>query len=506
MIGSMRSLAPHLLFVMLVGGCVHAPPPAPPLPPSFADRIDALLAPIEQGGDVVGALVLDAATGAPLYAHREHTRSTPASTMKVATTAAALAALGPEFRFHTRLSLQGTMEKHVFTGDLVIEPSGDPSFGAFRFPETSKVCDQIAAAFEAKGIKRWIGSVRLVDDAPPAMLGPGWAWDDSAYDFSAPPSAFVFRENAARLTVSREKDERCSPKISWNFESATGGFVANVQETLQSEDAGLDCRRARGRSFQCLWRHSPDICPLAASTRLSVDETLAVFRGTLSRALHDRDIVTGRELKHRAKTITTSDDDEEVGANGAPPELLIDVASPPLSLLVRATNKESLNLYAERLALETARVATGVTTYASVRTAQWADQKARGIEPGDFQQVDGSGLSRYNLGTAAALARILYTSLQAPYGPAMFESLPLAGVDGTLSKHQLASTAAGLVRAKTGTLTGQRAFVGVAERPADPAHPRVVFALMLGNLARPASTTNETFDRLAEILVTAPVR
>lgn len=505
MAGRMRRPGP-LLLLAVVAGCVHVPPlPPPPLPPSLSDRIEALLAPIELGGDVIGALVVDANTGVPLYAHREHTRSLPASTMKLATTAAALAALGPDFRFHTRLSLQGTMVKHVFTGDLIIEPSGDPSFGAFRFPETTKVCDQIAAAFEAKGIKRWVGSVRLAStDAPASALGPGWAWDDSAYDFSAIPNPFVFRENAARLSVSRDKDERCSSAISWNFESPTGGYLVDVQEELQSGNEGLDCRRARGRAFQCVWRHSPDICPLSTSARLSFDEPLAVFRGSLKRALNEHGVGTGRELKAK-KAITTSDDDE-IGEQGVPPELLIDVTSPPLSALVRATNKESLNIYAERLALEVARIVTGASNYAGLRAATRADQKARGIEQTDLQQVDGSGLSRYNLATAAALVRILFTSLQSTYGPVLFDSLPLAGVDGTLSKHALAVEATGLVRAKTGTLTGQRAFAGVAERPSDPAHPKLVFALMLGNLARPTSTTNETFDKLAEILVTAPIR
>jgi D-alanyl-D-alanine carboxypeptidase/D-alanyl-D-alanine-endopeptidase (penicillin-binding protein 4) len=55
-------------------------------------------------------------------------------------------------------------------------------------------------------------------------------------------------------------------------------------------------------------------------------------------------------------------------------------------------------------------------------------------------------------------------------------------------------------------MTGHRSWAGVAERPGDPRHPRVVFALMLGNLGEGSLSPGETFDLLAETLVTAPIR
>jgi D-alanyl-D-alanine carboxypeptidase/D-alanyl-D-alanine-endopeptidase (penicillin-binding protein 4) len=65
----------------------------------------------------------------------------------------------------------------------------------------------------------------------------------------------------------------------------------------------------------------------------------------------------------------------------------------------------------------------------------------------------------------------------------------------------------GRVRAKTGTLSSQKAYVGVAERPDDAEHPRVVFALMLGNMdEQPALSAGAVFDRFAEALVTQPLR
>jgi D-alanyl-D-alanine carboxypeptidase/D-alanyl-D-alanine-endopeptidase (penicillin-binding protein 4) len=65
----------------------------------------------------------------------------------------------------------------------------------------------------------------------------------------------------------------------------------------------------------------------------------------------------------------------------------------------------------------------------------------------------------------------------------------------------------GRIRAKTGTLSSQKAYVGSAERPDDAEHPRVVFALMLGNMdEQPALSAAAVFNRFAEALVTQPLR
>ncbi|NTX52322.1 D-alanyl-D-alanine carboxypeptidase, partial [Myxococcus sp. CA039A] len=189
------------------------------------------------------------------------------------------------------------------------------------------------------------------------------------------------------------------------------------------------------------------------------------------------------------------------------PEPLVTLVSPPLSELVKATNKESLNLYAERLGLRFARERSGTEGYATLRTALAEELTRRGIPARDLRPVDGSGLSRYNLATARGLARVLFTSLREPYGAALVDSLPVAGVDGTLATRPVTAITAGRIRAKTGTLSGQKCFAGVVDRPGDAEHPRVVFALMLGNMDETtALPANEAFDRFAAALVELPLR
>mgnify|MGYP002408005769 CR=1 FL=1 len=489
----MRRLFP-LLLALALAACFrdHHRPSRP----SFSAHAAALLESVEAEGTLVGALVIDARTGLPLFARHEHVRLLPASTMKVVSTAAALSAFGPDFRFRTPVWLEGTQAGAVFEGDLVVEASGDPSLGSPRFPETAEVCAQVAEALVARGVQRWRGELRVEGGgAPIVSLGPGWAWDDAAYAYSAPPTRFVFRENVAELRLDRFAGRSCGEPVSVALVPSAGETEAVVSLETTAESSGLGCVRDwRADRLQCVWRStSPEQCPRSASTRIAVHEPQKPFARCVEQALAARGV-------ERDFTIAVAVE-PAVQAPIPTRDLLLEITSPALRELVRVTNKESLNLYAERLALRFAQERTGEESYRALAEAMAQELERRGIPPNDLSVADGSGLSRYNLATARGLVRLLETSLAEPYGRALIESLPIAGVDGTLARSPV-SIAAGLVSAKTGTLSGQKAFVGIADRPGDAAHPRVVFALLLGNQSHePALHANEVFARFADALV-----
>lgn len=477
----MRRLLP-LLFSLLTA-CAHLGQEAQTL--SFTSEADLLLEAAQADGAVSSAWVADAATGEVLYARREATRLLPASTLKVVTTAAALAHLGHEFRFRTPISLRGQQRDEVFAGALVVEASGDPSLGSWRWPETSHeaVCDRVAQAMAAQGIRRWEGGVELVQSPAPSM-GPGWAWDDAPYDYSAVPTQFVFRENVVDLRLVRapgcgEATVEVSPRVP--------GFTAEVALSTAPRRS-VRCQ-ALGVGARCRWSVPEKACPREASFRLAAAVAPGMFEACVDEALSR----TG---------LTRVPSPLPVDGASVP---LLEIESPPLSQLVRETNKESLNLYAERLGLELARH-FGVEGWDGVGPALMEDVTGRGVPARDLVVVDGSGLSRYNLATARALGRVMWSSLGTEYGEVLVDSLPVAGVDGTLARRKLSPAAAGQVRAKSGTLTGQRAWTGVIERPGDLRHPRVVFTLMLGNASDPSLPPAVLFERFAEALVTLPIR
>lgn len=459
---------------------------------SLADRLNELAAQHEAEGATVSLEVRDAATGELLLGRHEHARLVTASTMKLSTTAQALATFGPDFRFQTRVKLDGRLRRGAFDGDLKVEASGDPSLGSWRWPETdaAEVCSRVSKALAARGVRTWRGSITLAEPADGrAPLGPGWAWDDALYDFSAPPTRFVFRENMVSLTVTR-KAKRCRKPPELSFEPALTSIRAVVTPEDRANGPALACRRDPGSSdVSCSWRIHEKSCPHQSSLAIPHGDPLGAFAACVDDALKKARIRHVRSGRHKP----------------APGELetLVELASPPLAELVKATNKESLNLYAERLARSLTQAARKSEDYDDVRAYMGEVAAARGLAPREMLQVDGSGLSRYNLASAHALTTIVRHGLAQP---SFEDSLPIAGVDGTLAKRLAGSEAKGHVHAKTGSMSGVRSWAGVAERPGDPKHPRLLFALILGQLVDPSIAPGETFERAAEALVNAPIR
>jgi D-alanyl-D-alanine carboxypeptidase/D-alanyl-D-alanine-endopeptidase (penicillin-binding protein 4) len=492
------SLAPLLIVALALSGCPRA---TRPTSPTFSQTAEDLFSALEGEGALTSVIVLDARTGQPLYAHREHARSLPASTMKIVSTSAVLSALGADFRFRTPVTLEGKNQGDLFEGDLVVEASGDPSLGSWRFPETSQTCEQIADALWGRGIRRWRGAihVRSPDTGLDGPLGPGWAWDDIAYSMSAMPIPFVFRENVVDLSLLRADGAPCSAQPTLHISPRFAPFPVVVQLDTTGARSGFACLRDNNPSrVRCVWRSTASQCPRAYSTRLSIDDPQALFTACVEQAL------TQRGIEHLSATTAAR------GAAPAPTsatsQTLLELISPPLSEIVKVTNKESLNLYAERLALRFTRERTGSERYTDLRKAMGDELTRRGISGRDLRPIDGSGLSRYNLATAYGLARMLFTSLQEPYADILLDSLPMTGVDGTLIGSGTSAQTVGRLRAKTGTLSSQKAYVGFAERPDDAEHPRVVFSLMLGNMdEQPALSAAAIFDRFAEALVTQPL-
>jgi serine-type D-Ala-D-Ala carboxypeptidase/endopeptidase (penicillin-binding protein 4) len=483
---------------LLLSACAHTPAePSPGGEATLPGLTKALLGTLEADGALAGAYVLDARTGEPLLTHRENVRLLPASTMKVVSTAAVLSALGPDFRFTTPVTLEGSQTGGLFLGDVVAQASGDPSLGSWRFPETALACDRVAEAFQARGIHQWRGTVRIAGtDGLEAGMGPGWAWDDAAYAYSAAPTPFVFRENVVDVALMRAPGSACADAPSIQVTPPFATLSAVVRVDTNAERTNLACVRGGG-GVRCTWR-SPTggPCPQSAAVKLSVDAPEALFAACVDDALARRG-VTRLPLSLEAPTSPLP----------PVPVPLVELVSPPLSELVRVTNKESLNLYAERLGMRFARERTGQEGYAALRASLAEELLRRGVPAKDLRPVDGSGLSRYNLATPRGMARVLFTSLQEPYGAALVDSLPVLGVDGTLAGRKTKESVAGRIRAKTGTLTGQKCFVGVADRPHDLEHPRVVFALMLGNMDEGTKpSANETFDTFSTALVELPLR
>jgi D-alanyl-D-alanine carboxypeptidase/D-alanyl-D-alanine-endopeptidase (penicillin-binding protein 4) len=137
--------------------------------------------------------------------------------------------------------------------------------------------------------------------------------------------------------------------------------------------------------------------------------------------------------------------------------VIASVPSPPMSDLVRLTNKDSDNFFAETLLKDIGRDAFGIgTTSAGVRAVRsfaWSVGARVSL-------IDGSGLDHSDRAAPRDVIRLLMAERTRPEYDAFYESLPIAGVDGTVHDRMRSGPAKRNCRAKTGSLIAVSALSG----------------------------------------------
>jgi serine-type D-Ala-D-Ala carboxypeptidase/endopeptidase (penicillin-binding protein 4) len=161
-------------------------------------------------------------------------------------------------------------------------------------------------------------------------------------------------------------------------------------------------------------------------------------------------------------------------------------------------NKVSQNLHAE-MALRLVGKLSGLGASFEGGTAAVKNFLAQaGVKSDEFVGLDGSGLSRRDLVTPSAMVQLLTYASHQPWGPAYEESLPLSGVDGSLAERFVNTQAAGLVHAKTGSLSHVNALSGYGQTQQGR---KFVFSIFCNNHNLPAGKVLATIDAIVQLLV-----
>lgn len=104
-----------------------------------------------------------------IYTHEASRRVAPASTMKLLTSAAALATLGPDHRFTTRVMLTGRQEGERWIGSVWLVGGGDPTLSTSGFARDNyrgagANIARLVDPLRARGIRHVSGRLYVVDD------------------------------------------------------------------------------------------------------------------------------------------------------------------------------------------------------------------------------------------------------------------------------------------------------------------------------------------------------
>jgi D-alanyl-D-alanine carboxypeptidase/D-alanyl-D-alanine-endopeptidase (penicillin-binding protein 4) len=168
--------------------------------------------------------------------------------------------------------------------------------------------------------------------------------------------------------------------------------------------------------------------------------------------------------------------------------------------IVRVVNKESQNLHAEMLLRLVGSKAKGEGSVAKGHEAVAELARRLGVPDAGWGLADGSGLSGFDLLTPQGLVALLAAMDRHPCAAAFRESLPIAGVDGTLEKRMKGTPAEGRVVAKTGTVRLARALAGYVTTMRGE---RLAFAIVVNNAEGRGREAVAAIDAIAAALAAA---
>ena len=247
-----------------------------------------------------------------------------------------------------------------------------------------------------------------------------------------------------------------------------------------------------------------------------VNEGLAIedpaeYAATLFRHLLEMRGITvyGRQRTHHTELASLSTFTTVVVASGhggdersltvpSGPLVLGEYESPPLQEDIEVINKVSQNLHAEILLRLLGREkGTGGTVQGGIEVLRGFLNNA-GISGDEYVFYDGSGLSRQNLVTAHAVVGLLRYAHSQPWGKRLQDSLPIAGVDGSLADRFKDLHSAAHIYAKTGSLGGVKTLSGYAVTAKGQ---ELAFSILSNNFSLPGHRVNDVIDAIIELAV-----
>jgi D-alanyl-D-alanine carboxypeptidase/D-alanyl-D-alanine-endopeptidase (penicillin-binding protein 4) len=532
-----RTLAVLPLILLLSSQLFAAPGRKAAPKRNLSQQIKAILSqePLTRG--YWGIHVVELETGRVVYSQNSDQLFLPASNVKLFTTAAALSLAGPDYRFRTTVEAEGKIDNGRLQGDLVIMGRGDPNISGRvlpyalkteRAPPQTQVLEEMANQLAASGLKTVNGDL-IGDDAfySPERYGPGWAQDDVQWIDGAPVSALTVNDNVVFLNIQPGGHEGEKALVTVEPETSYYEIDNRVLTTAAGVPRKIGIHREAGSKKVVLWGSLP-LGDAGTKEALAIDDP-AQFTAELFRAMLERRGITiaGKTRARHGEIaqffapspsqpapLSVPPEGASAGTSGArccaqntppppPPAapstvVLAEHISLPLIEDVRVTNKTSQNLHAElALRLVSKLSGSGGSLEGGAAAVKQFLLQA-GLKEDEFVLLDGSGLSRRDLITPAAVVRLLAYAARQSWGNAYQGTLPVAGVDGSLSERFLNSPAAGFIQAKTGTLSHVNALSGYGQTLRGK---RFVFSIFCNNHNQPSAKVIAAIDSIVELLV-----
>ena len=425
---------------------------------------------------VISLYVQDSKTGKPVYDRNSQAGLTPASCQKIVTSASAFELLGKDYTYQTVFSYDGTISNNVLNGNLYFTGSGDPTFGSWRWKQTSEVfiMDKMVAEIERlhiNGIKDFIidntkwGSQAIPD---------GWVWQDIGNYYGAGCSAFNWHENQYDIVL------KPGDKTGETVHILSANPLALLKTINELTTA------AKGTGDQAYVYYSPYsmVNFLRGTVPLGIDslvigassiDGVALFKNNAMIYL-DKAGVNRSKGKIGLPGYFTDGIHDKKNEN-----VICRFTSPPLDSINFWFLKKSINLYGEAFVktIGWEKKQSGSTdTGVNIIKDFWSMQ---GIEKSSLKIIDGSGLSPGNRITTNALVHILSYAKKRPWFNSFYNALP--EING--------------IKMKDGYIGGVRSYAGYI-KSADGIE--YTFAFIVNNFDGSPVSVREKMWRVLDLL------
>src|SRR5438309_6864301 len=417
-------------------------------------RVAAALSDADLSRGFWGIEVVSLSTGRTLYTQNADKLFTPASNTKLFTTAAALALIGPDYKFHTTVETSGMLDRYGrLTGDLVLVGRGDPNLSGRALPydlsaqrsdHPIEVLEHLADSLVQKGVKYVDGDI-IADDSYFAFerYGEGWSQDDLVWADGAPVSALTINDNVVFVNILPA--DRPGEKAFVSVKPFADYY--HLDNRIITTPAGTGRKffvnREPGSTVLTLWGNMP-LDDAGANEALAIEDPAEFAAGLFRQLLEKRGIVVYGHQRTRHTELATlstfsvtanapsrggSFNDKDSDGQLRPlkidqPITLASYESKPLLQDVRVVNKVSQNLHAEILLRLLGRErGTAGTIEGGLEVLRGLLTQA-GIPNDQYVFYDGSGLSRQNLVTPHAIVELLRYSSTQPWGAAYTATVP----------------------------------------------------------------------------------
>ena len=449
--------------------------------------MDTILADTTLTGTSYSFCFADALTGEIIFSHDAERNLASASVMKLYPTSIALSLLGPDYQYSTALYLAGQFNKRrgILEGDVLIKGGGDPALGSGYFSENyGDVVAQWVAALSAAGVKRVKGRVAAAEsiyDFNPAPAG--WAWGDLGQYYGAGVYDINFNDNMYRIFVTGQSE-------------GLPAVIDSVEE-YGSDIHLISYLTSSGRSDNGYVYNAPYATHAWISGSVPADSSFA-----LKASIPDPPMALIRKLDAEMRVAGIRIDREASAARAVTGSRTITpvctTLSPSLAEIVKVTNHESVNMYAEALRKHLGYVILGEGSFRAGSAVIRNFLDSIGCEPYEAVMLDGSGLSANNNISALMTVRLLVHMYNSTCSGPFVASLPEGAVSGTMKNYFRDEVFKGRVVAKTGTINSAKSFAGYVTTNSGR---RVAFTMFCNGFTVPSRTMTDNMEKIVKEII-----